>query len=622
MRKSGLLAVMLTLLMLMSMTIPAITQDNDTNSTLDPLALSVYFSQDTLIYATLRTDDAFIDTLDGILARIGEFIPDAELPLSLPMLLDLAAGQATGQDFDSSFGTWLGDSAAIGLGSIDSIDALNGMEPPPALGVIEITDRQGAEAYLRTIADNAPDRYNLKPDTSSGYTILSASMQPLAIAVSDDVMLISTAPELLPLTMPESSLSSNPDFVAAIDALPESAYNTVIYLDTAEMQRINQAGIPSSDLMQQLNALAGVQAWGFTIRNGDVLIADVYAKTAGPDAMAELGITTYTPQAVELAFADRIPADVPLLIHSTDFGPTTQNALDIIRGLSAVIEANGGLAALIGNTSDMDPDAAEALKYLDLGSLVAFTNISFAGLTGLSLERDVLPWMNGDSITALRFTAGTGELMALPDFAMFTETSDQQAASYALASMVDAAGQYGTAYSQEALGTGEALVLPVIREALSLDQSALDLMVGSSDDLFYFGTRDLVNDIINTEAGLGSTDGFRAASEHFLPGAQQVWYFNSAPIVSLIETLVTSESVDYYTQLNLLDVRQALALIESASITAVNGEDAGTGRMVLSLADALPEPIIIEDPFGPTVMPDMSQEADPMATEAPDDESK
>ncbi len=101
-----------------------------------------------------------------------------------------------------------------------------------------------------------------------------------------------------------------------------------------------------------------------------------------------------------------------------------------------------------------------------------------------------------------------------------------------------------------------------------------------------------------------------------------MWYFNSAPIVSLIETLVTSESVDYYTQLNLLDVRQALALIESASITAVNGEDAGTGRMVLSLADALPEPIIIEDPFGPTVMPDMSQEADPMATEAPDDESK
>ena len=111
--------------------------------------LAAMFPESTVIYASVRTDDGVIETLDGLFARVVSQVPGVP-PISLRLLLDQGALGVSGGtgDFDTAIRSWLGDEVAFGVLSLDNLD-----DDPPVVAVVQITDQKTAANFVRGLPD-------------------------------------------------------------------------------------------------------------------------------------------------------------------------------------------------------------------------------------------------------------------------------------------------------------------------------------------------------------------------------------------------------------------------------------------------------------------------------------
>jgi len=564
-------------------------------------ALASYYGEDNVIFASIRTDPGFFETLDGVLSRVQRFFPDDVPPVSVTDLLDTAAMQLSGEDFASGVGTWLGETAAVGMVLTPEVaERMNNNESPPLLIGLEISDAGAAETFIEAQlprnADNEVTGYTVNRE--SGFVVYTPDdpNNPF-IALGSDALFVATYPDILPLTAPASSLSASGDFNTLISALPEPDYNAVFYLNTPALNETVLAanedmGMPTTPLTQQLTDLSGSQAWGFTILQGDTLTVDLAARFSNPDAVSELGIELPVVPPIDPAFTARIPADSVLVIQSPDFGPTTQTSLDQIRTLSRFIDENGGLLALIGIPSEfLAPEEAFAMESFSLNGVLALVNTSFSGLTGLSLERDVLPVLDGDVASYVRVLPGTRpELPVTPDFGLIFQTSNEAGAEALVDSLISASNAYGSGFMVEAYGEGAALVIPALRDLSGIDDPALDLLFAAPGDIFAFGTRPAVEYTRGDGPGLDSTATYQAASTVFLPNPTNLLYIDVAPLGTLLEDLIDNGTLPLSQEI--VQVRAALSLLESATITSTMTDDPtlAVSRMTLTLGET---PVIL-----------------------------
>jgi hypothetical protein len=265
--------------------------------------------------------------------------------------------------------------------------------------------------------------------------------------------------------------------------------------------------------------------------------------------------------------------------------------LDALRELSAVLQESGGLAGLIGIPMDMlNEDEQIALLLADPGVILGSLNVSVAGLTGLSLESDILPVLDGDVITFLRLQANDGGFPPiLPDLGLAIQTSDSAGAARLIEAFITASQAYDTGYGLETFGSGQALAMPLVSAFTRLDLPGLDLLFGSSEDLFVVGTRGASLALVSTAASdsLGQTRAFQRATAHLLPGANSVAYIGGPQLLGFMDQIVASGLLPLRpSDLNDLGIlRTLLASIDSAAISSITtSAQTVTARAAISIA--------------------------------------
>jgi hypothetical protein len=594
MRKLGLL-FLLVLLAFSSLTaqatpIPTLTQHSE------------FYSDETMFFAALRTDDGYIETLDGVLQRASAYIPGLLPPgVGLNDVLDAFAQDAFGADYESAIGSWLGDVVSVGLTLTPENFAGEGI--PSGLLTASITDREAATNFVRSFLDAQLSFAEYEVTEGDAFTTFIAPADAQrsdgpSFAIGDDVLFAGIFPSDLPLEALTNALSADEAYNNTLALLPEDDYNILAYMDLPAIQALNLANLETDmqrsgvqmgaglTALTELATAVGPGIFAATVLDGDTLTLDGVIGAPNSDVLDDIGVPTFTPGSVDLSFAERIPADAPLVIHSSDFGPSTQATLDSLRTLSDYISDQGGIPAFLP-AGALSPEEELVLAAFSLDSILATLNISFAGLTGLSLERDVLPVLDGDAATYLRTVPVNNQdfpLPILPDFGLVFQTSNENGAQALVDALFQASELYEAGYSIESYGDGGALALPIISGLLNLDFPASDLLFGSAEDFFAFGTRAAVEGTLDTDGGLAADPTFQDAQNYFLDGSQQVWYIGTEPIAVLTEQLADL--------LGDLPEPNPIRLVAHSTITGLVNEDLSqVSRATITLGEMPDVPV-------------------------------
>jgi hypothetical protein len=586
MRKRFIGLLLLVLLALSGLSMPALAATPEALT-----ALASYFPADTVVFAALRTDDGYIEELDALLQRVGHVIPDAVPPVSLPFLLNVASMDSLGVSFQEGFRSWLGDTAAFG---VLSLEELMFDEAPGVLLAIEITDRTAALEYIERSLEGAS---GFEKSREHDYQIFNSEQQSVAIAVNDDVLLISTSIDDLALDGDFSRLSADDGFVTSLTNLPAPDYNILLYMNTPELQASNlnmmrQRGVESPLLEMSANAI-GASVIGFTLLDERSLTIDVVSQINLLDSMVPPGMEPFVPAPVDPAFAERVPADAPFVLLGSDLGQSLTLSFDSLRRLDALVAENGGWEGLFG--PDIDAQTRAAIQGFSFGGVLGAVNVTFAGLTGLSLENDVLPMFDGNFALFLR--AAEDEALALiPDFGFVSEVGDSELAFANLAQLRASLEAYGSPYNVESLGDeGEVIAVQWLRSLLQTSSPNVDILFGTDGFSFAAGTRHAV---LDARDSLSNDPSYLAAQRYFLSGSTQIGYVGGRALVRLVEQLIASGLVSPDGVSDLAELRSVLMGIESASITGayLDGDETATtsayrpdqiaaARFVLTLAD-------------------------------------
>ena len=187
-----------------------------------PPDTSVYFSIDLLQLTGENTTGALVDTVRGVLERLGEDVAD---PDDLIADLDAELRTSTGFDFSNDIQPWIG--RTIGLGVLDGDwDPSDYASTPDALIAVEVRNEGKAADFLLTLQGSlARDGIVLIPSTYQGVELLTWTEGDTgaAIALSDGTFLAGTTRAVQRGIDAQSgtSLADNPDFEKATASLPD-----------------------------------------------------------------------------------------------------------------------------------------------------------------------------------------------------------------------------------------------------------------------------------------------------------------------------------------------------------------------------------------------------------------
>ncbi len=578
--------IMLSLLLVLLMAVGVTTAQPVPATDLSSLAR--FYEDDALVFASIRTDEAFFQEIDSLADRVSIFLPESERPeMGLLDTLNQALQDETGQTLDEAIFPWLGDTAAIGIPALN-LAMLEEEDNLPFYLTFEIDDPAAARMYLENVTEDATIT------EQNGFTLIEGMGDGL-IAIGTDVLFLAPPEynDMLPLSGVQSPLSENASFMDTLAQLPADGYNAVAYVNTAQLQQdiiaaAETEGEEIPGLLTQISSATLGQAVGATIE-GDALILDI-AQVIDTSIYDEFGLDMYRPGAVDLNFAARIPADAPLVIHGSDFGPSLQSSLNMLRALGDYLQENETIADITETNQEIPLSATERalLNNIDPAWLLGAFNATFAGFTGLSFERDVLTTLDSDAALYLRVIPSEGFplLPVVPEFAAIFQTSDPAANADFVQSLVDAFAAYDLDYATESYGSGQAIVIDELNRQSGMEPvPQLDVLIAGSDNVFALGTRRAVEAALDTSGGLAATDSFSNASQSLLAEPSNVWYLGTEPLFGLLDTLfqqgiLNPDNVDSMTRI----VVRLASIIESATISTQSpAEGIGITRAVLTL---------------------------------------
>lgn len=566
--KKLVLFASLLLVMLGVLTLPAAAQD-------ESHSLAQYFPATSPFYLEFRTDDEFLTSLDALVAKIGEMVPDANIDGSLMDMIDDAVRDL---DPDGSFATtirpWLGDDAAFGLYEYDE-EAMNSDEQPFLL-VISIADQAAAEEFLTTYAPN-----DYSESEEDGYTLYTpeddANGEEPSFIFRDDVVIITASADIIEAGgVVEDGLNGSDAFNTAANMLPESGYDVFGYMDTPTFFNTTMTRSMGMEEMEMFGALFNAiepQAFGLTQLN-DLALALDFASPLNLDADSPFAVNATEP--IDPTFAEHIPAESVLVVQGTNLYQSYQTG----------IESLNAMAEMMKDNPDFNPqDLRTALFALEFG---------VRGLTGLEID-EAIGWMTGDYAFAVGLApafADANNVMAamqdLPvDFGIVVEATD-----------ADAAQQLYDGLS-EALDGMSAEELDVTEETLDGDISALvvtisspdmpypiELLASTGNGVFAVGTRRMVTAAINPQNGLNNDENFAAAAETVLDNANALLYVGAnslQPLARVMSNPSNTESV----QDSGIQLKAILGLFRSVTISSSVEADnsGGVTRFVWTLPE-------------------------------------
>lgn len=583
------LSLLLLLVILLGAAVaPAMAQDNLT-------ALARYFPADTPLFAVVDISDGTLTQLDAVLGQLGVLLPAGTIPpVTVTGLLDQAIQEQFQGDFQTAIRSWLGDTAAIGLLSLDMSSS-----NAPVIAAVAITDRAKAVSFVGGLfAQQIENKLYTKEETDS-FTLFvptKDSYQSTILAVGDEALFIVEDMELL--GMPAAPLSENPKFTGTLALLPGEGYGIQVYLDYSSFagmmveQSAASMGMMASMLGDFYNVI-GAQAYGFTLLDNRAFVMDIVQTYNDTAALEGAGLVmNYPSSPVNADFARYLPADAPMALFGNNLGPATLNGFENLRVFGDMLQAQ--MKQMPDDA--FNDDASRFLRDFNLGSIPTFINLAFSGATGLSLETDVLPWMTGDYALYMRILPGpeNGMPPIVPDMALVIEATDPDAAQTLVTAVGSAADQYKLEYTTETIGSGQALALnaPFLSmlpaSADEMERSlvgSIDLLLGSNGEVLAGGTRPAVTYSLNPQGTtLADTPAFAEARQYVLADAQSMGYLNLRGFVPLLDHLAQLPTVSDSELRDMQQIRMVLGALSTASFSfSQGGDNAMVGRFVFTL---------------------------------------
>ncbi len=557
--------------------------------TVDVTGLATEFpADDTVVFAAVRVDDAFISSLDSTLAPFYPFVEDLPPGFTIEQGLDLAVMDAgVGTSFAEDIRPWLGDTVAIGLFAdpitLEDTEFLSVEEftdTLEAVVAIEIADRAGAEAFIEAVL--AEQGSDVEADTRGNYTAYEIPFGPLVL-VDDDTALIGEEFILAEYGLLDgdfASVADSSDFEAAIATLPADDYVSTVYASLPAYRSVVELIAETStdafggqeDAQEQLDTmdllgLGSISAGATSIGDSTLAIDIVGVGWGSLYQNVDLG-------SIDPNFASLIPATTPFVIHGTNL--------------------RGQFEALTETVSQLDAEDSQEIE-----DGLAEANETLQAEAGLTLD-DVFGWMVNDYAVILRpsdsaqaATSIFGLIGNNPlDLGVLIDATADPAAAIALVDAIETGlqGELAAAFtgSEEAevdvelTREGDILNLQIIDNSGQIP-FPVDLQVGVADDVFFIGTPGVASSIVSGDGGLGSTDSFTAALPTLLEGPVSVYYIDAGNLSSLVEIAASfaEEEADLE---DLQTVAEVLALFNHATISqAVDADGNSFGRATISL---------------------------------------
>lgn len=557
-------------LLLLGVILPAAAQSSP-----DLEALAAYYPQTTPLYVSFRTDDALIDELDAVRAHFAAALPAGAMDdTTLREALD-NFGPLTGDNgtFSAAVRPWLGDMAAFGALSLDS---LMGKSGGPFVITISITDRAQAQAFFENLAPADA----MQIDETGAYTLMSPtnSNEPAAVYIDDQVLILTNKPEALPIRgMPSPSLADNTQFQSSLAALPEPAYSLVSYVDysallqasMSEMQSHGSGDAAMANMLDpMLNAIGGLGV-GLTILNDRSLTADF---SIGLD-MAAMGsalpVDLSALPAFDPAFAAHLTAGTQLAIQGADLATSVEQSMASFDAMSEMWTDEHG-------TQNGNP--------------MAGLNLAFRAMTGLDLEDDVLSWMTGQYAAGMSFDFQTmlnsESADALPralQFAFVVENTTGEGAQALVAGLSDGLTQLASmgrrdtvTITGETAGGAPAILVSVESRGM---REPFEILIGGNESVFVIGTPAMARAALAPDGGLDTDAGYQEAAAVALPNSPVLFYGSGDLLNTIFEMGVLGRSMPIYSQ----DFEVG-PVFSSASMSAVYSGSAATTRMALTLS--------------------------------------
>jgi hypothetical protein len=471
-----------------------------------PMAMAKYFPANSVIFATMTIpDESYLDTplgnydmsnLDSLFGPSGLNVPPPETARELFDLILEPIGTDT-----AAIMAWLGDSAAIGIGSINPDGTANGV-----YGLIEITDGAAVEGFLRGAL---PPEW--MPGEKDGYTTFQSLREEIIIAVSDDFLLFySDETGGLPVLSLETSLADSATFQDAVSKLPGDRYDALFYLDipgllvNADLSELRQMGLNLSP------QTTGPLVMGSTFLDPTIGIMDI-AQLPGMNAVpSDLA-------AVDMDFARFIPAEASAVVHATDLTRLYDSFMGTLTNIAA---ASGG----------DDPSLQFEMAFRMLG---------------VDLRNDLLSWTTGDYALFLRadvmpiITAFAQERFDINDrldFGLVIEATDPAKAQALVQKLTQTAmlflgNEQGIKVTQKPINGVEVTIISISAPLTARDVFNMDIVIGATDDVFFIASGPAATAILSGESRLMDNPNYVKMNQYLLPNPTSVWYADGEGVI-------------------------------------------------------------------------------------------
>lgn len=515
--------------------------------------LAAYAPPDTVLFATMRTDDAFITDLDSLLAKVVEKLPP-ELQQQIPpnvrlriLLTTLVLG--VGYDYATDIRPILGDQLALFVGNLDVLtdaESANDSDVPIAV-VAEIKDRAKAVTFVENLLDRDPTvKEAIIKGEEATYTVFRSKSPsiPLAIAINDNALIIGTGAAIDAATATKAKLFEQAIYTDVLAMLPESTYNISVYID---LKRIVQAGLKSAEARNNLDSASspftpdqiskavevlGPVAFGATILDDTTLTIDYAQKLGDLGALKVLGLTNLANLLPKFGranpdFVSVLPAKTSAYIHGTNLKAQITAQFSVLQEVAA---ANPNPAGQPSFQQQLDDARAQVKAQL-----------------GLDLDADILSWLDGDYAVFMRYDATPTQISfvnraAYPDRAVddvfdigfVVEAKDPAKANKIIAALGPALKKANEDPNTK-VETGKVAGFDAVLINTEFDtpglsgrpaKTPIQFVIATNNKVFVIATRTAAEQILKGEGGLDKDPVHQAATKFFVPEASLVLYGN------------------------------------------------------------------------------------------------
>jgi len=546
-----------------------------------PSSMAKYFMANTQIFLSIRTDDGYIEALDGFLSKVTRTLGENGIPVPPISLAALLAANNFGNGLTyADIRAWLGDYAALGLGGLEALaanpNAFTNGEAPLSI-VLQIKDRAAATAFFERLIPPS----SLAKSEEGDYIIFTdpSGNTPIFLAFGSEVMVITNRRDQLPGVSRMATLDSNSQLQEAFRRLPAPSYNIIGYVDGASFWELVTNQLPPDQLglleAQGLGAgTVGAVALGATILEGRTLAIDLVQQSS------LVAASLASPLSAD--FLGLLPASADAVIAASNLSATISAALD-------------SLSATATQAGQPDPRAQI------LGAVQAL---------GIDLEEDVLSWTTGgyalifgmDVGSVLEAVTDPSQLQAfaerLPfEFGLIVEATDStKARSLAakLATIFSNAAQANSSAEQTltvnriTLGNAEVTTftgnVPLMGSTVPLT-----LALGADDRVFFLGLQSTAEAVFAGGAKLVDTPAYQDAARFFVPNSFQLLYTNDEGLLGTIAIPLA------------LFVSPSVGNLFSSSADDLQSSNGGLAQAVQSAQDSLAQSRLIVSAFNALV---------------------